>query len=70
MRERADVGADGEGDAGGDLLFEFGDFVVEHGVLARGLVGLSRVVREVFEDGEGGDGEECASRSSGAWSRR
>ncbi len=58
MGKRADVGAHGEGHAGGELLFEFLRVEIEELAIARALRGRGGVVGEIFEDGESGHGED------------
>ncbi len=52
----ADVGAYGEGDAGGHLSFELGCVEGEFPVDGLGAVGGVGVLTEILADGEGGDG--------------
>jgi hypothetical protein len=56
VRERADIGAEREGNAGGELLFELGGVVVEQGLVVGGVAGVLRVFGEVLHDGESGHG--------------
>jgi hypothetical protein len=56
VREGADVGADGEGNAGGHLFFELGGVEVELVIHGLAAVGGVSVPAEVFADGEGGHG--------------
>jgi len=60
--EGADVGADGEGDSGGELPLELANLDFEKSFLAGGDGWRGGVLREVFEDGEGGQAGMCFSR--------